>query len=174
MTETKTPVYALNLYDNGDGTSENGINWGDGQNANWLSAEGLFQSITGAVATRYVMPGGGIPLVDLETSLQTVIAAAVADSPGSNEWLITRALAQAFTVTAATRDVNEAITTATVVWPDGTGGTFTTTTASTAFPGAIDAYTVTYIGATTKTVTQTAVTRDAAGAVTAQPTPTVS
>lgn len=88
-----------------------------------------------------------------------------------NTHLLAWAYAQAFRLVSATRDANSAITTASVVWPDGSTGTFTTTTASTSFPGAIDAYTVTYVPASgsTKTVTQTAVTRDAAGAVTAQP-----
>lgn len=84
--------------------------------------------------------------------------------------LVAWTLVQAFQVVSATRDANEAITTASVVWPDGATGTFTTDTASTAFPGAIDAYHVTHVlNGTTKTVTQPAVTRDTGGAVTAQP-----
>ena len=80
------------------------------------------------------------------------------------------AIAQSYTVLSASRDGNEAIITAAIQWPDGTGGTFTTDTASTLFPGAIDAYHVTY-GAPTvfHTYTQPLVTRDAGGAVTAQP-----
>jgi hypothetical protein len=93
-------------------------------------------------------------------------------APILNAGLLGWAYAQAFRLVSATRDANGAISTATVVWPDGSTGTFTTDTASTAFPGAIDAYHVTYVnGATgTKTVTQAAVTRDlTTGAVTAQP-----
>ncbi|MCE3275795.1 MAG: hypothetical protein K0R13_1650 [Propionibacteriaceae bacterium] len=48
------------------------------------------------------------------------------------------------TYTSVTRGSNGAATSATVVWPDGTGGTYTATTVSTAFPGAVDAFTVTY------------------------------
>jgi len=83
---------------------------------------------------------------------------------------------QAYQLVSATRDSNEAITTASVAWPDGSTGTFTTDTASTSFPGAIDAYHVTYVPATgaTKTITQAAVTRDAAGSVTAQPALTIT
>lgn len=78
--------------------------------------------------------------------------------------------AESYSATAITRDANEAIITATVVWPDGGTGTFTTDTASTLFPGAIDAYHVTYLnGAVSNTITQSLVTRDSNGAVTAQP-----
>lgn len=83
------------------------------------------------------------------------------------------ALSQSFQVVSATRDVNETITTASIVWPDGATGVFTSTALSTAFPGAIDAWTATYIGSTTKTITQPAVTRDSNGAVTAQPSITI-
>lgn len=96
---------------------------------------------------------------------------------GSDEWLKLHAGGNldALIVGAITRDSNGAATSATVAWPDGTGGTYTATTASTAFPGAVDAYTVTYAGSPTKTVTQPAVTRDATtGAVTTRPAMTVS
>jgi hypothetical protein len=73
-----------------------------------------------------------------------------------------------------TRDASGAATTAPVVWPDGTPGTYTATTVSTAFPGAVDAYTVTYGSPVTRTYTQPTVTRDASGAVTARPAITVS
>lgn len=93
--------------------------------------------------------------------------------PGSTTWL--KANVNNLTYTSVTRDANGAATSATVVWPDGTGGTYTADTVSTAFPGAVDAYHVTYTGSPTKTVTQAAVTRDATtGAVTAQPALVVS
>lgn len=96
----------------------------------------------------------------------------------TSEWLNQRLMQWAYTsacqIVSATRDTNEAIVTASIVWPDGRGGTFTTDTASTLFPGAIDAWHATYVnGSITKTVTQTAITRDAAGAVTAQPAITI-
>lgn len=72
-----------------------------------------------------------------------------------------------------TRDSNGAATSAPVIWPDGTVGTYTATTVSTAFPGAVDAYTITYGSPATKTYTQPAVTRDANGAVTVRPALTV-
>ncbi|CAB3731527.1 hypothetical protein LMG22037_05621 [Paraburkholderia phenoliruptrix] len=87
------------------------------------------------------------------------------------EW----AYSSAFRLVSATRDANEAIVTASIVWPDGGTGTFTTDTASTAFPGAIDAWHATYVnGNVTHTVTQPAVTRDSNGAVTAQPAITIT
>lgn len=64
-----------------------------------------------------------------------------------------------------TRDASGAATSAAVVWPDGTEGTYTGTPSAT-FAGAIDAYTITY-GETT--YTQPAVTRDSAGNITNRP-----
>lgn len=72
-------------------------------------------------------------------------------------------------VGAITRDANGAATSAPVVWPDSTPGTYTATSVSTAHPGAVDAYTITYGSPVTKTYTQSAVTRDANGAVTNRP-----
>ena len=57
-------------------------------------------------------------------------------------------------------------TSAAVVWPDGTTGTYTGIPSAT-FPGSIDAYTITY--GTTRIYTQPAVTRDASGNITNQP-----
>lgn len=72
----------------------------------------------------------------------------------------------ALVVGAITRDATGAAISASIVWPDGTTGTYTATVVSTAFPGSVDAYTLTY-GA--HTFTQPAVTRDANGAVTIRP-----
>ncbi|HEF4835439.1 TPA: hypothetical protein SAO52_000115 [Burkholderia vietnamiensis] len=92
-----------------------------------------------------------------------------------NQRLLQWAYAQSFCLVSATRDANEAIITASIVWPDGATGTLTTDSASTAFPGAIDAWHATYVtGVNTKTVTQPTVTRNAAGAVVAQPAITIS
>jgi hypothetical protein len=89
--------------------------------------------------------------------------------------LLTWAYASSFQLVSATRDVNEAIVTASIVWPDGGTGAFTTDTASTSFPGAIDAWHATYVnGSANHTVTQTLVTRDANGAVIAQPAITIT
>lgn len=76
---------------------------------------------------------------------------------------------------AITRNSNGAVTSASVVWPDGTVGTYTADVLSTAFPGAVDSYHITYGSPVTKTYTQPTVTRDAAsGVVTARPAMTVS
>lgn len=72
-------------------------------------------------------------------------------------------------VGAITRDANGVATSAPVVWPDGSPGTYTATTVSTAFPGAVDAYTITYGSPVTRTYTQPTVTRDSNGAVTNRP-----
>jgi hypothetical protein len=80
----------------------------------------------------------------------------------------------ALIVGAITRNSDGAATSAPVVWPDGTAGTYTATVMSTAFPGSVDAYTITYAGDTTKTYTQPTVTRDSNGAVTNRPAITVS
>lgn len=71
---------------------------------------------------------------------------------------------------AVTRDANGAATSAPVVWPDGSPGTYTADVLSSAFPGAVDGYHVTYGSPVTKTFTQPTVTRDASsGAVTSLP-----
>lgn len=99
------------------------------------------------------------------------LAGYVGDNATSN--LSAWAYTQAFQAVTIDRDVNGAIVTANIVWPDGTAGVFTTDTASTAFPGAIDAWHATYASAPPKTITQPAVTRDASGAVIAQPAITI-
>lgn len=68
-----------------------------------------------------------------------------------------------------TRDSNNAVTSAPVIWPDGTVGTYTADTVSVSFPGVVDAYHVTYGSPVTKTFTQPVVTRNASGAVTSLP-----
>lgn len=87
--------------------------------------------------------------------------------------LLTWAYTSAFQLVSATRDVNEAIVSANIVWPDGITGVFTTDVASISFPGAIDAWHATYLGSPVKTITQAAVTRDVSGAVTVQPAITI-
>ena len=69
-----------------------------------------------------------------------------------------------------TRDSNGAATSAPVVWPDGTVGTYTALAVSSAFPGAVDSYKITYGSPVTLTFTQPTVTRDStSGAVTLCP-----
>lgn len=106
------------------------------------------------------------------SSAQSTAATALSATSGN---LMNWALVQSFRLVSATRDSNGAITTASIVWPDGATGMFTADTISTAFPGAIDAWHATYSGPLgSKTVTQPAVTRDSNGAVTVQPAITIA
>ena len=92
----------------------------------------------------------------------------------SNIQLLGWAYAQAFAATSVTRNVNNVITTASIVWPDGATGTLTTDIINTTF-NTINAWHATHIlNGVTKTVTQTAVTRNSSGAVIAQPVLTIS
>jgi len=109
------------------------------------------------------------------STAQAVIATAQAASAtatvgaSSNIQILNWAYVQSFAVISATRNANNVITTASIIWPNGATGMFTTDTINTTF-NAIDAWHATHIlDAVTKTVTQTAVTRNASGAVTAQP-----
>lgn len=65
-----------------------------------------------------------------------------------------------------TRDSNGAATSAAVVWPDGTTGTYTALVLSTTFPGVVDSWQITH---GTVTYTQPTVTRDATGLIIVQP-----
>lgn len=66
---------------------------------------------------------------------------------------------------AITRNSDGVVTSAAVVWPDGTAGTFTATTINSTYK-TIDAYTITY---GTHTFTQSTITRDSNGAATNVP-----
>lgn len=104
-------------------------------------------------------------LASIQTTVNTI----------SQSALLQWAYGNIFQLVSATRDANEAIVTASIVWPDDATGAFTTDVASTAFPGAIDAWHATHVLlGITKTVTQPAVTRDTNGAVTAQPAITIA
>lgn len=155
------------------------IGWDGGTNALTLTAAGSDVIGSGATTTVTVPLVGEVLTYHCTTAgrwrvvsgFKTQASLDARHGAILNTHLLAWAYAQAFRLTTATRDANEAITAATIAWPDGSTGTFTTDTASVAFPGAIDAWHATYVPASgaTKTVTQTAVTRDTAGAVTAQP-----
>lgn len=130
--------------------------------------------------------GGDVPAADLKTALNlpddtdqelTDQADALASEATARENADTDILQlvqwarnpDQLIVGAVARNANGAATSAPVVWPDGTPGTYTADTLSTAFPGAVDAYHVTYGSPATRTYTQPAVTRDAGGAVTDLP-----
>jgi hypothetical protein len=123
-----------------------------------------------STADSVVINGVAVP------TMSKIYAQFLASIPASvtlNSIILAWAYTQAFQAATATRDSNGAITTANIVWPDGTAGVFTTDVASTAFPGAIDAWHATYASSPAKTITQPAVTRDASGAVIAQPAITI-
>lgn len=80
---------------------------------------------------------------------------------------------EALIVGTITFDANGAATSASVVWPDGTPGTYTADAISPDFPSAVDAYHISYGSPVTKVYTQAAVTRGPSGAVTAAPAITV-
>lgn len=74
---------------------------------------------------------------------------------------------ESYMMTTTTFDSNEAISSGTVVWPDGVDGEFVTDIFSVTFPGAIDAYHMTYESPSgiTVVITQPLVTRDSNGYV---------
>ena len=124
--------------------------------------------LTGAELIECVQ--GGVNVKQELTGLKTWVNAEAT----SNIQLLDWAYVQAFAITSATRNTDDVITTASIVWPDGATGTFTTDTINTTY-NSIDAWHATHIlSGTTKTVTQTAVTRNSNGAVTAQPVITIS
>ena len=84
------------------------------------------------------------------------------------------AAAEAWTVAGATYSTTYPglVATATVIWPDGSGGTFAATAYDPTWQ-AIKSYTLTHT-TSGRTVTQAAITRDSSGRVTAQPALTVS
>ena len=73
---------------------------------------------------------------------------------------------------AITVDGNDLVTSAAVVWPDGSPGTLTITSRDS--NGAVLAYNITYGSPVTKTFTQPAITRNANGAATNVPAIVVS
>lgn len=136
----------------------------------------------------YLTPAEGAAAFDASGAASSALAAAVAlvdDLSGVTNPAAARAnLGLGYKLLAAepdlliagviVRDANGAATSAPVVWPDGTVGTYTATTVSVAFPGAVDAYTITYGSPLIRTYTQPAVTRDGNGAVTVRPAITVT
>jgi hypothetical protein len=90
-----------------------------------------------------------------------------------NKDILSWAYGSLFRLNSSVRDVNGAIVSANITWPDGTPGVFTTDVASSTYPGAIDSWHATYISSPVKTITQPLVSRDLNGAVTSQPEITV-
>ena len=137
---------------------------------------------SGSLAVKYTKPSGGIPITDLSSNVQSALAQATASAPVSQldqryaSFASLAANPESLFSGAITRDANGAVTSAAVIWPDGTAGTYTADTVSISFPGAVDAYHITYDrpGAA-RTYTQKTVTRDStSGVVTNRPAIEVS
>lgn len=114
----------------------------------------------------------GIAVSATTVSLPVTVNTVSAEVTDFDETLAAWTLASAFSITTATRDSDGVITTASILWPDGSAGTFTRTAKNATFL-TIDAYTATHTDSG-KTATQAAVTRDSSGNVTAQPAITIA
>lgn len=117
---------------------------------------------------------GSIAKAKLATAVQTSLDKADAAAATYAQFKELARTPELLIAGAITRDANGAATTAPVVWPDGTVGTYTADTLSATFLGAVDAYHISYGSPVTKTYTQPAITRDANGIITNLPAITVS
>jgi hypothetical protein len=124
---------------------------------------------TGAAANASIVNS---PLSDLDTALTAEINARQGGAAVEDQVLKQWTEAEAYEMTSITCDADGIILSATVKWPDGSGGTFTRTTKNATWL-AIDAYTITHT-ASSSTITQTTVTRNASGQITAKPALTVA
>jgi hypothetical protein len=84
--------------------------------------------------------------------------------------LIAWTLAQAWSFTSITRDVDGVISSASIRWPDNVAGTLTRTAKNTTWQ-VMTSFTVTY---NALTVTQSAITLDGSGNLSTRPRPTVA
>ena len=123
----------------------------------------------GTIASLDVGDGSATDLVTAANDIQEIIGVDEFD-----ETLKGWASAEAWELTAITyhATVPGLILSATIKWPDASGGTFTTTTQNTVWK-TTDAFTATHT-VSGKTVTQTAVTRNAFGWPTTKPAMTVA
>lgn len=91
-----------------------------------------------------------------------------------SDWarLLEIAASEGYQIVAAAYDDDGVVTTATVLWPDGSSGAFTTVTKNTDFL-TVDAYTLTHENSG-KTVTQSTVSRNSDGQITIKPALTLT
>ncbi len=120
---------------------------------------------TGAAANASVVNS---PLGQLDDAITDLYGGAGVTDQLLKEWVE----GEDFELTSVTYDADNVVSTATVKWPDGSGGTFTTTTKNSTWL-AVDAFTITHT-LSSKTVTQTAVTRNSDGFITTKPALTVA
>jgi hypothetical protein len=116
----------------------------------------------------------GLTQIDSMEAKNAALEAQAAVALMAAQNLPTWALALNFRlVSDVNRDVNDALVSATIEWPDGVAGTFVADILSVDFPGAVDAWHATYAGPPSKLITQTAYVRNANGAVMSMPKITI-
>lgn len=138
-----------------------------------------------AAGTAYQKPGGGIPKTDMATAVQTslgkadtayqapAVVGAGATQAAARDAIQTLSLVQAaktpdlLVTGAVTVDGNDLVTSAAVVWPDGSVGTLTITSRDS--NSAVLGYNITYGSPVTKTFTQPTITRNTNGVATNVP-----
>lgn len=123
---------------------------------------GAIQSSLTKAESAYQKPAAGVPLADLSR--------ADLDEAYAPTDYVLKQLARtpdALIAGAVARNSDGVVTSAPVIWPDGTSGVYTTTAID--LTGAVNGYTITYGSPVTKTFTQPTITRDSSGAVTNVP-----
>lgn len=143
----------------------------DGGTDDYIYLEGNLTTEDGITVIRHKNNGGSF--ISLNGITKDKFDNLVIDNE-PNTQLKSWAYVQSFSIVSATRNAKNVITTASILWPNGATGTFTADTINARY-NTIDAWHATHtINDVTKTVTQTAVTRNSKGAVTEQPTITIS
>lgn len=141
--------------------------------AEWATA--AFLPLAGGTMTGAVNAGGytlsnlGAPSASSDAATKSYVDSA---APGINTNLRAWTQSAAYQLTSATYDSDNVLSSATVTWPDGSGGTFTRTVKNSTYL-TVDAFTITHT-TSGKTVTQSTVTRNSNGSITAQPTLSVA
>lgn len=104
----------------------------------------------------------------VEAEVDGITGGATASDQQLKDWFT----AEAYRLTSATPDSDGVLESGTVVWPDGSAGTFTRTAKDSTWL-MVTAYTISHTDSS-KTVTQSAITINSSGFVTAEPEPTVA
>lgn len=150
------------------GTDAANKSYVDTKAANYLPLAG--GTMTGAVnAGGYTLSNLGAPSASGDAATKSYVDSA---APGINVNLRAWTQSAAYQLTSATYDSDNVLSSATVTWPDGSGGTFTRTVKNSTYL-TVDAFTITHT-TSGKTVTQSTVTRNSNGSITAQPTLSVA
>jgi hypothetical protein len=110
------------------------------------------------------------PIAQLDQAISNLVGGAGATVAQLKAW--TESAASEMWTISYNATYERVVASASVIWPDGSNGTFTTTAVNTTWE-AVDAYTITHV-LSNKTVTQAAVTRNATGSVEIKPPLTVA